>query len=420
MRVFSVILASAVAASLCTPTLAQTTELTVAVSSQFKAMYEEVARTIEGQVPGVRLSLVAGPVEDDELIQQTLRSAVTGTLPDLMFMSNNRLRLLAERELAQPLDSFLAQDPTWQSPDFASPADSIGRIGASVYGLPFGFSAPVVMFNLDLVKRAGGDPESLPKTWPEIVALGRRMQDVAPGIVGCYFEYDSSGNWTFISLIDSLGGRMMSADEKRIAFNGPEGLRALEILRAFGEAGQAKVDMTRLQARQAFAAGSVGVLVTTSSALTNFERGAAGKFEPRLQPFPISTPGGGVAASGPVVLLLTKDSTKQKAAWAVMKAALAPQAQALLASRTGFLPLNRRAIQDSQYLGRQFQENENLRRLLTDVLPTMKPWYTFPEPNSVRITASIKDHLQSVVTLRATPEQAMASMVRDVEPLLPR
>ncbi|WP_152621128.1 hypothetical protein [Bradyrhizobium japonicum] len=37
---------------------------------------------------------------------------------------------------------------------------------------------------------------------------------------------------------------MMNSDETKIAFDGPEGLKALEIIKRIGESGQASVDVS--------------------------------------------------------------------------------------------------------------------------------------------------------------------------------
>lgn len=403
---------------LASPVNAETTELSIAFSSRFKAAYERVAVEIEKQIPGVRIQLRVGSVDDDELVQQSLREALMNDRPDMMFMSNNRVRLLAERGLAQPIDAFIAGDADWKQ-NFEGPIDATGKIAGRTYALPLGFSAPVVMYNLDLVRKAGGDPAALPKSWDDIIALGKRISAAEPGTIGAYFEHDNSGNWTFMTLIDSLGGRMMNDDETAVAFGGPEGLRALEILRAFGEAGQAKVDMTSAQAKQAFSAGQIGILITTSSVLANFEKAAAGRFEPRLEYFPISVEGGGVAASGPTVMMFTEDPAKQALAWRVMKAAVSPEVQTVLATVTSYLPVNAQVLTDHRYLGERFSTNENAKRA-AGLLRIMKPWYTFPEPNAVRITELIRDRLQAVATLKQTPEAALAEMVQTTTSLLPQ
>jgi multiple sugar transport system substrate-binding protein len=45
-------------------------------------------------------------------------------------------------------------------------------------------------------------------------------------------------------------------------------------------------------------------------------------------------------------------------------------------------------------------------------------WYSFPGPNSIKITEVIREHLRRVVTLQISPEEALALMQRDIEALL--
>ena len=46
----------------------------------------------------------------------------------------------------------------------------------NMLSFPFNSSTPVFYYNKDLFKKAGLDPESAPKTWPEVEAAGKKLQ----------------------------------------------------------------------------------------------------------------------------------------------------------------------------------------------------------------------------------------------------
>ena len=50
----------------------------------------------------------------------------------------------------------------------------------------------------------------------------------------------------------------------------------------------------------------------------------------------------------------------------------------------------------------------------------MIPWYSFPGPNSVRVTQAIVDNLSRVVEGQATPDAAVHDAAEQVQKLLPR
>src|SRR5262249_55335512 len=139
-----------------------------------------------------------------------------------------------------------------------------------LYGIPYSTSTPIVYFNLDLVRRAGGNPDDLPRDWAGIFALGRKIDALDGPTQGLAFQYKGNGNWGFLALLASLGGTPMDAEETKLTFDTPQMLRALQIIHAFGEAGQ--VDMTRNQWRQSFPSGTLGIYVDTSSILTEYQQ----------------------------------------------------------------------------------------------------------------------------------------------------
>ena len=53
---------------------------------------------------------------------------------------------------------------------------ALGTVDKKIYGVPFNASNPIVYFNADLVKKAGGDPEKFPSTFEEIIALATKIK----------------------------------------------------------------------------------------------------------------------------------------------------------------------------------------------------------------------------------------------------
>ena len=386
--------------------------------SIYQKTYEALAGAFEKATPGIRIGLIPAKREDEELVQTTLRAAITGDLPDVLFVSPNLMRPLVDRALAVPLDQVGATPDALERIGLVEGAGAVGTIEGKLYGLPFGVSTPVVAFNAELVRKAGGDPDHFPTTWPATIDLVKRISALEPNTLGGFFEYDNTGNWTYKALVATLGGRMMQPGDRTIDFDSPAGLEAFKILRAFGEAGQGRVDMTRDQARQAFAAGKIGLLVTSSGALPGLEKLSAGAFPLRAAPLPLGSAMGRIPAAGTVMMVLTKDPAKQKAAWAFLSFAAGPEAQTIMGTQTGLLSINRLALANPEQLGRLVAQRPNSQAAI-DQLPRLTEWYAFPGSNSLKITAVIKEHLQSVLTLKRTPEDEMTAMKQDVQLLLP-
>jgi len=372
-----------------------------------EAFAAEFAATHDGEQ--VKFTVAADYTEG---LQVTLRDAITGAKQDLSYQGLNNICVLAERGLTRPFDDLIAQDPDWEVEGLSSEILDIGRCQGKTYGIPLGTSFQIVMFNKTLVKQAGGDPDYLPRNWPDIFALAEKMQAQSGSI---YFSYDSPGSWTFMGLVLSQGGEILSEDGKAVAFDSPQGLAALQIFARIAEL-RGGVDMSKSQARQAFAAGTLGILVDTSSGLPGHQKAAAGHFDIGVVPMPLAE-NGELPPSGMAAVLLTDDSEAQRQAWDYVKYASSAKGQTVIGRLTGFVPLNKTAINDTAFLG-ELYARDPAKRIVASTIDHLTAWPTFRGPNGPRMDQVILDELQKLAALKTTPEEALRAMSANAALLL--
>jgi multiple sugar transport system substrate-binding protein len=70
---------------------------------------------------------------------------------------------------------------------------SLGQVGAAQTGIGFALSTPILYYNGELMRRAGGNPEALPATWEQVAELGRAIH--GNGNTGLFFDWSITGNW---------------------------------------------------------------------------------------------------------------------------------------------------------------------------------------------------------------------------------
>lgn len=381
-------------------------------------MFKLMGEAFEAKHPGIKVVVDSSQRDYNALVDATLRDTLTGQLADVSVQGNSKLRLYVDRGMAVPLDGYLAEEAASPSSTLSPSVSSMGRFGDKVYGLGLFGSAPVIFYNLDLVKKAGGDPQNLPTTWDGILELARKIEDPASSTLGAYYTYDQQ-DWFWIALIESQGAYMMNADETQIGFAGKEGLKAMQILKSFGEAGQAKVDMPRDQVRQLFAAGKLGILADSSGSIRNFEQQSAGRFEVVTRAFPLLSPDARLPLGGALGIVFAQDPERQKAAWEFLKFAASAEGQTIIAKNSGYMITNSLVATNPDMLGTMFAEWPNMKPVI-DELPILDGWYAFPGENSGKITKVLIDRMRSVITQQAEPEAALAAMVQDVQALLPQ
>ena len=413
-------LAAMAAAFVAGPAMAQT-EITVqyAIPDIFKDVQEEIAKQFMAANPTIKVKFIQPSKEYEDATQQVLRNAVTGQLPDVAFQGLNRQRILADRDIAQPLDAFIAAEKDWASKGYDGALLTLGQVKGKQYGMGFSLSTPIIYFNADLVKKAGGDPDKFPNTWEGIFALAKKIDDPANKIRGLHYDWDITGNWMWQTLVFSNGGTMLSADEKKVAFDGPPGQKAIATLAAMVNEGTMG-DISQATALQDFVAGRLGIWAHSTSRLGGVTKQTQGVFALRTARFPL---GAGAAsrlpAGGNVAMMLAKDPAKQKAAWEYIKFATGPVGATIMVKGTGYFPANALPAKDPKMLGDFYAANPN-HQVAISQLPSMTAWYAFPGENGLKITDVIKDHLQSVVNKSGKPADVLAKMTADTQALLPK
>lgn len=378
-------------------------------------LYAAVNERFMKDNPGVAIKSGPAPADYDVLTQELLRSALVGDLPDVVFQGYSRVSITVERKLAVRLDGMVASEADWAKKGVAPTFADMCGLNGTPYGLPFATSAPIVYFNLELAKKAGYDETELPTDWNGLIKLAKDIKAADASKMGLFFDYATTGNWTFQALLASFGGQFVTPEGK-IAFNSAAGEKALTLISELGAAGQ--VDMTRNQAWQSFSSGGLGILISTSSLLSQFEAQAKGLFTIKTGAFPMSVAGTKLPAGGNCAMILTKDPAKQKAAWDYIKFAAGPVGQTMIAIKSGYIPMNTLSVQDPEMLGNYYDQHPNYKTAL-QLLPILTRFESFPGENSLKVTTIITDQLREVLTGKAQPHEALAKMTGNVQALLP-
>lgn len=194
--------ASATMAALSAPALLRAqgagVELSVAYSIPvlFKDLMEAMAREFMARHPGIRIALRAPEPAYEEILQRNLRDAITHTLPDVAFHGLNRQRTLLERGIPVNLEPFMKADAQTPALGFSPSLLSLGQVGGQQTGIGFAMSTPILYYNTQLVKEAGGNPDQLPSSWDEVIKLAAAMHDPAKNRSGMFFDWTITGNWS--------------------------------------------------------------------------------------------------------------------------------------------------------------------------------------------------------------------------------
>ncbi|NHT77069.1 ABC transporter substrate-binding protein [Rhizobiaceae bacterium CRRU44] len=389
----------------------------------FTKFHQPLADTFMKNNPTIKINFLAPATGYNDGQQQVLRAAVTGNLPDVYFSGYNLtaelVHTLAPRNQITDLGPFIEAEggAAFLDKNYSPKMSALGQVDGKQYGLPVNASSPIMYVNADLVRKAGGDPDNMPKTFEEVIALAAKIHALDPKIAG--MGYDINGwpdDWLWQSLIFQQGGQLVDPATKTVAFDNETGLNALKLARRFvTDGGQTLLDWD--QSRQQFGAGLTGFIFSTPAHVQTIEGLVGDRFELKTATFPLdNAEKGGVPTGGNSAVILTQDKARQDAAWKYLKWITGPEAQNLIVRITGYLPTNKLAT-GPDYLAPYYIEHPNVKTASLQADRSL-PWAGYPGGDSVRIWRTQRDIIGTVMRGDITPEEGLSQIVAQTNGLM--
>lgn len=221
--------------------------------------------------------------------------------------------LIAKRQVAD-LTPYLDEFPAFKQlrPDllkiFSGP-------DGKVYGIPTEQYTLGLVYNRELFKRAGLDPDKPPSSWAEVREAAKKIAALGDGTVG-YGEYskNNTGGWHFTAEMYSRGGdvAVKEGDTWKAAFNNATGKALLQDLynmrwvdNSMGE----KQLLEWVDLVQMMASGKLGMNVGAPDTIISMVNQFDGKVEQYgLAPIP----GGQATLAGGVGYMINAKATPEK------------------------------------------------------------------------------------------------------------
>jgi ABC-type glycerol-3-phosphate transport system substrate-binding protein len=176
--------------------------------------------------PNVTINIETQPWDDR---RQKLLSAIgSGRGPDVFYINPDMVSLFANAGAIVPIDDFItAEDTAKFNPGTLIPWEG------KLYALPILQNSIVHIYNLDLVKQLGLDPENLPTTIAEFEEWARVAKD--NGIYASTWSGNTATNG-LTALIWQFGGDIYDEDGN-VIINSPETVAAMTYLKKMYDEG---------------------------------------------------------------------------------------------------------------------------------------------------------------------------------------
>ena len=191
--------------------------------------------------PNVKISIEVQPWDDR---RQKLLSAIgSGKGPDVFYINPDMITQFAQVGAIVPISDYVTfADLAQFVPGTLIPS------GGKLYGLPILQNAMTYIYNTDLVKKLGLDPEKLPSTIDELEQWAQTAQKQ-----GVYFSTWSGNTATsgLTALIMQFGGAMYDADGN-VVIDSPNTVAAMTLLKKMYDEGWIPPDsVTTVEKEQA-------------------------------------------------------------------------------------------------------------------------------------------------------------------------
>lgn len=144
--------------------------------------------------------------------------------------------------------------------------------------MPFNASTTVLYYNKDAVKKAGGNPDDFPKTWPEVAELATKIKESGACKFGMttgwqsWVQLESFSAWHNIPFATNSNG--YDGLNTELVFNGPLQVKHIEFLAKLHKEGVFTYVGRKSEAINTFTAGEAGILMNSSGSYAAVKAGS--------------------------------------------------------------------------------------------------------------------------------------------------
>jgi len=210
----------------------------------------------------------------EETTTKALTAANAGKPPHVAVLLAIDIFTLAEEDVVVPISDIANSDEekAWLG-GFYEGFMRDTMLDGKIYSVPFQRSTPVLYYNKDAFREAGLDPETPPKTWEEMIDMGKKLtKKDANGTVTQWGTriptLGLGGAWLFGGLVISNGGQLSADNGIDVAIDTPATLGSLEFLLDLSNEGvMAPGGITWGDTPKAFVEGNAATIWTSTGNL---------------------------------------------------------------------------------------------------------------------------------------------------------
>jgi multiple sugar transport system substrate-binding protein len=355
-------------------------------------------------------------VNNDNTLQKVLTAVRGGSPPDIAYLYGSWAPNVAQ--IPQVVDlTQVVKRPGVNWDDFFTGERAVATVNGKVIGIPALVDNLAVVYNKTLFAKAHLPVPGPDWTWAQFVADAKKLTVASTKQFGTAYVTPASEDavWHWEALLWEAGGGLLTADNKKAAFDSAAGLESLETLRTMAVTDKSMyLDPSDSTYSNLFNSGKIGMLVTGPWDLGVFTNV---KYGVQVMPSFPGTAAGHQTISGPDNWVLFNNGTSQvSAAEKFLLWYTAPAQVKAFSLATGDLP-TRTSVADQASVGSQM--NASLPGVSTFVANLANVKQARPQITQYpKISTILATMVVSVLLGRSTPQAALSSAAQQVNAAL--
>ncbi len=359
--------------------------------------------------PGLTVEITSTATTYTQIVQQISADASAGRTTDLAVAGFDLLPTFVQQLDAQELAPRLLRA------SYDQRFTTLGKVGKQLYAVPQQVSVPVLLYNSDMLAKAGVDPKSLADT-AGVIAAADKIKSALPSVQPIDLPTgDQFGQWFLNTIAGSKGANIQNA-EGRPNFTTDAARAAAGFLAKVGSYGpQSKTPTDALvrfglSKQTAIAGASINSVVP---GLRGLEQQGKGAFPLGVAPIPV-LPGGTQhpVAGGNGLVVLATDRCQNEMATELMVSLLAPDVVAAGVEALSYLPVDIEAANRLVPLYQQFPQLVPFNATVDSLVRA--PYWTGTRGGEVPAFAS--DEVQKIM-MGADPAATLTELQSQAENL---
>jgi ABC-type glycerol-3-phosphate transport system substrate-binding protein len=339
------------------------------VSSTIPALNDLIAR-FEKENPGIKIKAQYIPT-GDALIQKLITAIQSKTAPDISWLHSDFMEDLVDADAIYKMDDFINGEDGISKDELNDIYPALRLFSSykgTLYSLPMEATNLALLYNKDMFKQAGLDPEHPPKDWNELREYTKKLTfdknndgtfDQVGFFVPVFPAAGPLGPWTvwqFMPFLWQAGGDLVDSAQSHAIFNEAPGTEALSLWKELYleqklSSFTTDFDVAFTSKRLAMAMDGPWNLPRYKDLLKNLNWSFA--------PLPAG-PKTQATVVGGEYLAIFKQSKHPKEAWKFIKWMIRPEIQAFWAMKSGYLPI-RHAVLNVPEFQKYLTENPNFK-----------------------------------------------------------